>query len=339
MDPRPKINMPYVGIPSFCRFPVCLDADRLDADIAIIGVPYDDGGGWRPGMRFAPRRIRECSLRYAPRGAKSTGFYDFETDTAFLEHEVQNGRIADVGDVDIVWTKPMASQHNVTELVSKVLERGAFPVTFGGDHSISFPVLRAYKTDPIDIVMIDGHLDFTDETLGVTHSGGNPFRRASELRNVRKIVHIGIRGLRNSRKVRDEALANGNTIVTMPDLRGKGIAACLDAVGELKNVYFSIDVDGLDSTIAPACSGAEPGGILYQEMLDIMAEVTKRATVSGFDVTEVNPNLDLADLTSSLAALLTLRFLGMATQSKHWKRRPQAKTQRAAKATPAKKMR
>jgi agmatinase len=333
---RPKINLPYVGIPSFCRFPVCLDLERLDADIAILGVPYDDGGSWRPGMRFAPRRIRECSMRYAPRGAKATGFYDFETDRPFLEREVQGGRIADVGDVDVVYTKPMETQANVTEFVGKVLERGAFPVAFGGDHSITFPILRAYAIDPIDVVMIDGHLDFTDEAGGITHAGMNPFRRASELPNVRKIVHVGIRGLRNSKKVRDEALANGNTIITVPELRKKGIRKCLDRAGRLRNVYFSIDIDGLDPTIAPACSGSEPGGILYRETLDIMDAVTERAAVSGFDIMEVNPNLDLADLTSSLAALLALRFLGMATSSPHWKRRPQAqaapRASRAARA-------
>ena len=317
-----RSNLAHVGIASFCRFPICTDLDTLDADIAIVGVPYDDGGAWRPGMRFAPRRIRECSLRYAPRGVKATGFYDFETDTNFLEHEVTQGRIWDCGDVDIVYTKPMETQHLITEMLTKVLARGAFPVTYGGDHSISFPVLRAYKTDPIDIVMIDGHLDFTDHAGGITHAGMNPFRRASELPNVRKIVHIGIRGIRNSKKVRDEALANGNTIITMPDMRGRGIETCLDAAGPLTNVYFSIDIDGLDPTIAPACSGSEPGGILYQEMLDIMAAVTKRAPVIGFDITEVNPTLDLSDLTSCLSALLTIRFLGMATQSKHWKKRP-----------------
>ena len=318
-DDKPKVNMPYTGIATFCRLPVCDDLNALDADIAILGIPYDDGGGWRPGMRFAPRRIRESSMRYASRGARPTGFYDFETDTPFLEHEIQNDRIRDCGDVDIVYTKPMETQENITAAIRKILDQGAFPVSFGGDHSVTFPVIRAYKTDTIDIVMLDGHLDFTDEAGGITHAGMNPFRRASELPNVRKIVQIGMRGIRNSKKVREEALANGNTIITVPALRETGAAACLDAAGPLQNVYFSIDVDGLDPSIAPGCSGSEPGGILYQETLDIMAAVTERTNVVGYDFTEVNPTLDLADLTSCLAALLTLRFLGMATASPHWK--------------------
>ena len=73
-----KLNMPFVGIPSFCRFPICFDLDTLDADVAILGIPYDDGASYRPGVRFAPRRIREMSLRHSARGSRPTGYYEFE---------------------------------------------------------------------------------------------------------------------------------------------------------------------------------------------------------------------------------------------------------------------
>jgi len=316
-----KLNMPFVGIPSFCRFPICFDLDTLDADIAILGIPYDDGASYRPGVRFAPRRIREMSLRHSARGSRPTGYYEFETQQILLDHEIRNDRIRDCGDVDVIYTKPMNTMDNITTAVATILNRGAFPVCFGGDHSVTFAIVKAYDVEPIDIVTIDAHLDFTDDAVGVTHAGMNPFRRCADLPNVRKIVHVGIRGIRNSKKVRDEAIANGNVIVTPIDLRRRGTEACLTDAGPLQNVYLSIDIDGLDPSIAPGCSGSDPGGLLFQEAIDIMSEVTAKASVIGFDVTEVNPSLDVGDMTSGLSAMLTLRFLGMATGSPHWKNR------------------
>jgi agmatinase len=315
------LNMPSVGIPTFCRLPICTDLAKLDADIAFLGVPYDGGGNFRPGMRFGPRHIREMSMRHAYRYGSRTGFYDFETDQRFLVDEVLNNRLWDCGDVDIVYTKTEQTFDNITRGVGTILSRGAFPVIFGGDHSISYPALRAYKKGPVDVVVIDAHLDFTDVVAGVTLGGGNPFRRATELGTLGKIVHIGIRGLRNSPQVRAEAIANGNVIVTTKDVRDKGVEQCLRAALPLKNVYLSVDVDGLDPSIAPGCSGSDPGGLYYEEALNIIEFVTSHANVVGYDITEVNPTIDPSDITAGLAAALTLQFLRCASLSPHWKAR------------------
>ena len=318
---REKLNMPSTGFPTFCRLPICTDLRQLDADIAFLGVPYDGGGNYKPGMRFGPRKIREMSMRHAYRYGSRTGFYDFETDQQFLVDEVKNNRLFDCGDVDIVYTKIEDTFDNVTSNVKSILDRGSFPVVFGGDHSITYPVIRAYEKGPIDIVVIDAHLDFTDVVAGVTLGGGNPFRRATELPTVGKIVHIGIRGLRNSPKVRAEALENGNAIITTKDIRKKGVLDCLQAVLPLKNVYFSIDVDGLDPSIAPGCSGSDPGGLNYEEAIEIIEFITSNANVVGYDITEVNPMIDPSDVTSGLAAALTLQFLRCASRSRHWSAR------------------
>jgi agmatinase len=321
MERKERINLPHVGIASFGRFPICEDLDALDADIAILGFPFDEGSNYRSGSRMAPRKIRDVSLRFSyPRGG-TTGYFDVETGRTILEHEIRNRRIWDCGDVDIVYTKPMETYRNATEDVATILGKGALPVVFGGDHSISFPVIRAYGNAPMDLVMVDGHLDFTDHTLGVTHANGMPFRRASELPNVRKIVQLGIRGIRNSRQYYDDAKKRGNYVYTAREIRRRGIAACLEEVGELQDVYYSIDVDGIDPSVAPGCSGTEPGGLNYFELLDSFEYVCEKACVVGFDVAEVNPYLDVADMTSSLAAMLALQFLGFATASPHWKRR------------------
>lgn len=321
MARKERINLPHVGIASFGRFPICEDLDQLDADIAILGFPFDEGSNFRSGSRLGPRKIREVSLRFSyPRGGK-TGYFDIETGRTILEHEIRNRRIWDCGDVDIVYTKPMETYQNATDDVATILARGAMPVVFGGDHSISFPIIRAYGNEPMDLVMVDGHLDFTDHTLGVTHANGMPFRRAAELPNVRKIVQLGIRGIRNSRQYYDDAKKRGNFIFTAREIRRRGIVECLKEVGELQNVYYSIDVDGIDPAEAPGCSGTEPGGMTYFELIDSFAYICEKSTVVGFDVAEVNPYLDVADMTSSLAAMLAFQFIGFATASPTWKKR------------------
>lgn len=316
---KERLNLPPVGIPSFCRSPICHDLETLDADIAVLGVPFDEGVAHRPGTRLAPRSIRDMSMRLVPRGGN--GYFDIETKKILLEKEIAGTRIWDCGDVDILYTKPMETFRNVTDDVASILSRGTFPVILGGDHSITFPVIRAYGTDPIDIVVIDGHLDFSDSRVGVTHASGMPFRRCSELPNVRKIVQIGMRGVRNSKQDYDAALSNGNVIIIARELRRRGAVACLEQAFPLSNVYFSIDIDGMDPSIAPGCTGQEPGGLFYQEALDIFGVVTDHAPVIGFDITEVNPLLDVGDVTSVLASNLTVQFLGMATASKHWQHR------------------
>jgi agmatinase len=261
------------------------------------------------------------SLRFAfPRGGK-TGYFDIETGRTILEEQIKNRRIWDCGDIDIIYTKPMETFENATNDVAAILSKGALPVVFGGDHAISFPIIRAYGNDPIDIVMVDGHLDYTDNNLGVTHANGMPFRRASELPNVRKIVHLGIRGIRNTRENYDAAKKRGNFIFTAREIRRRGMVECLKEVGDLQNVYYSIDTDGIDPGIAPGCNGHENGGLDYFEMLDSFEYICQKSTVIGFDMAEVCPYLDVGDMTSSLAAMLALQFLGFATASPTWKKR------------------
>ena len=316
---KQRLNLAAGGIPSFCRFPICTDLDALDADIAVLGIPFDEGVPHRPGTRFGPRSIRDMSLRLAPKA--DVPYFDIERKEVLLEKEVRENRIWDCGDVDVIYTLPMRTYENITDDVRTILSKGAFPVVLGGDHSITFPILRAYGTDPIDIVVFDGHLDFSDSRLGVTHASGMPFRRASELPNVRKIVQVGMRGVRTAKADYDAALANGNVIITAEEVRERGATACITEAFPLDNVYVSIDIDGMDPSIAPGCGGQEPGGLLYHDALHIFRAITDRFPVIGYDINEVNPYLDVGDVTSVLAANMTIQFLGMATSSKHWKNR------------------
>ena len=146
-DERPerRITFPFVGIPSFLRAPICTDLDRLDAAIAVMGVPPDEGSPFMGGSRFGPRALREHSLRFASGGA---GYYDPESAKEYLVPEMVHGMIADVGDADIWPTDVATTFKNITTMMRKILERGALPVVIGGDHSITYPVARAYDRPP-----------------------------------------------------------------------------------------------------------------------------------------------------------------------------------------------
>jgi agmatinase len=315
---KERLNLPFVGIPSFYRFPVCHDLETLNADIAFLGVPFDEGTLHRPGSRLAPRYIRDASLRTAPKNGE---YFDINRKKIFLKDQIENNRIWDCGDTDIRYSLPMDTFKNLSNDVATILLRGALPVVVGGDHSITYPIVRAYATDPIDLVVIDGHLDFSDSRMGVTHASGNPLRRCSELPNVRKIVHVGIRGIRLTKKDYDAAIENGNVVITDANLRKHGIVRCLKKAFPLKNVYVSVDVDGLDPIIAPGTSGLEPGGVRYDEAITLFEMLTEHAPIIGFDINEVNPFLDPSYTTAVLATNLIMQFLFLTTSARHWRNR------------------
>ena len=130
-----RLDVPFVGIPTFLRMEHCKDLDRLEAEVAVMGVPFDEGSPFMPGSRFGPRAIREHSLSLTGAGE---GFYDIERRKQFLKYEPTNGCIADVGDADILPTNVKGTFDNVTSMV-----RGAMPLVLGGDHATTYPEVRA----------------------------------------------------------------------------------------------------------------------------------------------------------------------------------------------------
>ena len=138
-----RLNRPFVGIPTFLRAPIETDLDALDADIAVYGVPFDEGSPFLAGSRMGPRSIREHSLRFA---ASAAGLYDPETGRTYLAHELANRTIADVGDVDVWPTDVKSTFDNATDLTRAVLARGALPLVLGGDHSVTYPIVKGSRT-------------------------------------------------------------------------------------------------------------------------------------------------------------------------------------------------
>ena len=300
---------PAVGIPTFLRSPLCTDLDELDATVAVLGVPTDEGSPYLPGSRFGPRGLREHSMRL---GGGGTGYYDPRLERTFLEKELREGRIVDVGDAPVLPTNVVDTFAGITAMVRKILKRGAIPVALGGDHAISRPVVAAFdQHEPIHVIQFDAHLDYMPVAHGMELTNGNAFRHIANSAHVTSLAQVGINGIRNPRAWIEESTADGNRVIPIDEFREGALAEHLAGLPARARCYVSIDVDVLDMSLIPGCASGEPGGMVYEELRDALGAVAERLQVVGFDFVEVNPLLDVATgATSYLGALTIVEFLG-----------------------------
>jgi agmatinase len=311
---RARVDRPFVGIPSFLRSRICSDLAELDADIAVVGVPTDEGSPFMPGSRFGSRSIREQSLRFLG----SSGIYDPQSGKTYLEPEIAQSRIVDTGDVDVLPTNVVATFRNITDHIAGVVRRNALPLVLGGDHSISFPVIRAFPR-PIFVVQLDAHLDYAPVSDGLEFTNGHPFRHVMQLDTVRGLMQIGIRSLRSSSEMMADAEQDGSIIATMRQFRETPLRTLIERLPGDAQCYVSIDVDVLDPPLVPGCVSAEPDGMSYPELRSTLTALAEWVDVVGFDIVEVNPQLDVGtQATSYLAAHTAIEFLGNICLQPRW---------------------
>ena len=299
--PLPLTHIPDRGFIPFIDAPVCTDLSALDADVAVLGVPYAIPYVMDQSAVFAgPTHLRATSMRF--RRALVHGWnFDFNAELGAV-------RIVDCGDVP---GDPMDHRGNVdraTEAVRAILSRGAVPVVFGGDDAVPIPVLRAYRdSDPVVVVQIDQHLDFKDQVNGVREGYSSPMRRASEMGWVSQIVQIGLHGMGSAlaSDVQD-ARAAGNVLITERQVHEQGVEWVLEQTPPGGRYFITIDVDGLDSTILPACSHPEPGGLTFHEAVDLLAGLATRGRIVGMDVVEFVADHDLNGLAGRTVGRLVL---------------------------------
>jgi agmatinase len=297
---------------SFYGAPLCPDLDDLDAQVALLGVPFDLGIGI-PGQRFAPNSIRDTGG--FPRGVYSCsgpdgspvwdGYYDIDTD----QDRLRDVSMADCGDVLILPSEVERNFWRITRTVRRIVSRGSLLVAVGGDNSITAPVVRGFDSyQTLDIVQFDAHHDFLDHAQGVRWSAGSALRRVSEFEWVRNITQIGLRTAR-SRGPIDDARARGNRIITTDQFQAMGGEEAIALVPESDALYVDIDIDVLDPAVCPGVSASEPGGLSYAELRTALCALARRCRIVGIDLVEVAPSLDPTGRTSKTASRLLIDLL------------------------------
>ncbi len=303
-----RINLPFTGIPTFLRAPLVADPEQVGADVAVLGAPYDEGSPWRPGARFGPRAIREQSVRFAGFGPAQAqrGLYDVRLG----RRRLADVRLVDAGDVDVVHGNPELTFANITRAVRALRRRGVLPVVLGGDHAVSSAVVASIG-EPIHVVQLDAHLDYRPVAQGVRYGNGNPMRLIGEMPHVDRIFQVGIRSLRTSESDLQDALKRGNRIITRWEVDALGPEAIAAEVPADRPLYVTVDLDVLDLPLVPGCASAEPDGLSFGQLRDILQALAARHRVVGFDVVELNPMLDVpAGNTALVACQVILEFLG-----------------------------
>jgi guanidinopropionase len=292
-SPDGKRSMPYSGIPTFLGLPQAASAAGLD--IALIGVPMDLGVSNRPGARFGPRAVRSIE-RIGPYHPTFRGVPKSAV------------RAADVGDVPFRSRYSLEqSLQDIERYYSALKAQGVRPLSVGGDHSITYPILKALGRDaPVGLVHIDAHCDTMGAYDGSKFHHGGPFRLAvlDGVLDPDRTIQIGIRG--SSNMFWEFSHASGMTVIYMEDFMRMGVSAVAERARAVVGdgpTYVSVDVDGFDPAYAPGTGTPEAGGLEAREGLELLRALAG-VKIVGADVVEVAPQYDPTTNTSQLAAQL-----------------------------------
>ncbi|WP_342643883.1 agmatinase [Rhodoligotrophos ferricapiens] len=306
-DRRPA---PYAGIPTLLKAPYRPDAADLPdfggLDIALLGIPMDLGVTNRSGARFGPRALRtverigpyEHVLRMVPSG---------------------ECRIADIGDVPLSSRYDLAACHeNIEAFIRRAVEAGVVPLSVGGDHSVSLPILRAIGRDrPVGMIHIDAHCDTSGSFEGCKFHHGGPFRQAvlDGVLDPERTIQIGIRG--SSEYLWEFSFESGMTVIHAEEVGELGLDAVIKrarAVAGDGPTYISFDIDSLDPAFAPGTGTPEVGGLTTSEALRLLRGLIGLNIVGG-DVVEVAPQYDANSITAQAGAQMLFELLCLATRT------------------------
>lgn len=287
--------------------------EASECDIGIVGVPFDGGVTSRPGSRHGPRGVREQSADHI-RAFAFDGFSPLET-----------ARVLDLGDVPVQRPFDLVSAHDEIEAGMRVIcRKGIFPLTVGGDHSISLPILRAVAAErrrPLALIHVDSHADTGDDYLGSRFHHGSPFRRAAEegLIDPKRTVQIGIRGTLGDPRAWQFSYDSGMRVVTMDEFEAMDVA---ELAAEIKTIvgdsetYVTFDIDALDPAFAPGTGTPEAGGLTTRQAQTLLRAIDKLdLDVVGADLVEVAPPLCPSNITALAGANLLHELLRIMARS------------------------
>ncbi len=297
----------FLEIATFMRAPLAKSLEGLD--VALVGVPYDGAVTNRPGTRHGPREIRN----------QSTNVRRIHPLTRTDPFELC--RVADVGDVIFETLYDIETAHqNIEDFIARLVEAQVVPLTAGGDHSISYPILRAVARErPVALIQIDAHTDTWDTWKGSRVHHGAPFRRAVEdgLIDPRRTIQIGVRGPQNITDGWDYSEQTGMRVLFMHDVAAMGIEAVIAEARQVVGdgpVYLTFDIDGIDPAFAPGTGTPEIGGLSTLEAQRILWGLDGLDFV-GADVVEVSPPFDSAGITALAGASIMYELLNLLAEA------------------------
>ncbi len=297
----------YHGISTFMRAPVANSPDQ--ADIVMIGVPFDGGVTNRPGARHGPREVRnQSSLMRMIHPTTRVNPYE-------------QCRIADLGDVDFpeVYNLDVCVER-IHEFYTQIKTAGVVPLTCGGDHCISYPIVKAMAGgEPLALVHIDAHTDTWDQFGGSKFMHGTPFRRAVEAGAIdpKRTIQIGIRGAQNTEEGWVYSKDSGMRVMFMDEvdeLDMKEVAAVARELAGSGPTYLSFDIDALDPAHAPGTGTPEAGGFTSREVIALLRGL-RGLDFIGADIVEVSPPFDVGGLTALNGASFMYEILCLLADS------------------------
>ena len=292
-------EMTYGGALSFLRRKYSQDLNGVD--VAVSGVPFDNAVTYRPGCRLGPRAIRQASVQLAELDAFPFGFKLFE-----------NLSIVDYGDCHLDPHNPETIVKAIQDHASKIISQDTKMLTFGGDHFVSYPLIKSHadKYGPVTLIQFDAHCDTWEDNGGMDH--GSMFARAvSEgVIDSSKSTQIGLRTYNNS--------DHGFEILTAPWVHRNGIDAALEIIKKRagdSSVYISWDVDGFDPSFAPGTGTPVVGGLATWQGLELLRGL-ESLNLIGMDIVEVSPPYDVSEITAIAAATIGHDFLCLLAKQK-----------------------
>ncbi|BEV16262.1 agmatinase [Herbaspirillum sp. DW155] len=301
-QPQSGNDMPrFAGRSTMMRLPAMDSAAGLDA--AFIGVPLDIGTSLRAGTRFGPRQIRAESVMIRP--------YNMATGAAPFD----SLSVADIGDVAINTYNLLESVRVIEQAYASLLAHPVIPLTLGGDHTITLPILRAIarKHGPVGLVHVDAHTDTNDDMFGEKIAHGTTFRRAVEegLLDCKRVVQIGQRAQGYASGDFQWGVDQGFRLVQAEQCWHRSLTPLMEEVRAQMGsgpVYLSFDIDGIDPAWAPGTGTPEVGGLTSIQALEIVRGC-RGMNLVGCDLVEVSPPYDLSGNTSQLGANLLYEML------------------------------
>jgi guanidinobutyrase / D-arginase len=292
----------FAGSGSFARVP---EIDRVpDYDVAVLGVPFDNGTSYRPGARFGPMAVRQASRHLRPG-------HHVELDCSPFS-EIQ---VVDAGDVPVTPFSIDAAMEQIAGHAAGLVRGGRKVIAVGGDHTVALPMLRTVVREhgPVALVHFDAHLDTWDTYFNAPTTHGTIFRRAFEenLLVEDHSIHIGIRGPIYGHGDLDDDKRFGFRTIRASDIDDLGVRGAVEAIAERVEhlpVYLSLDIDVLDPAFAPGTGTPEAGGLSSRELLRVLRGLTGIHLV-GCDVVEVAPAYDHGEITAIAAATVVFDLI------------------------------